>query len=355
MSSTVSFPGLGLSFSVSRVAFSVGSFSVYWYGIIIATGLALGMLYAIKKAKTFGVDPDKLIDLIFVGVIFGVIGARIYYILFSEPGTFTTFKQMIDIRDGGLGFYGAVILAFLSVGIAARRKKVKLLPTLDIASIGFLIGQGIGRWGNFFNQECFGGNTTLPWGMTSPAIERYLSSNLSSLEAQGMTIDPSLPVHPTFLYESLWCILGFFVLNALVKHRRFDGEICLLYLAWNGVGRAITEGLRTDSLYLGGVRISQLLAAVGAVAAVAAIAVIRRRIKAAPAGTIVPYAQTDAWKQELAAIEQREAAEKNRRRKDDAPAAGGDTCPAQTPEDAAHEAAEGAPQAAEKDEEAGRE
>ncbi|MEA4911493.1 MAG: prolipoprotein diacylglyceryl transferase [Oscillospiraceae bacterium] len=309
MSTIVSFPGLGLELPVSRVAFSIGGFDVYWYGVVIAAGLALGMLYALKRSKTFGVDPDKLMDLIIVGVIFGVLGARVYYIVFSTPGSFTTLAQMIDIRDGGLGFYGAVIGAFAAVGVACRIKKVKILPVLDIGSIGFLIGQGIGRWGNFFNQEAFGCNTTLPWGMTSETVQRYLQSHLSSLQAQGMTVDPMLPVHPTFLYESLWCILGFFLLNAYVKHRRFDGELCLMFFAWNGANRAIVEGLRTDSLYLGGVRISQLLAAVGTVLAIAAILWIRGRIKKAP-GSIVPWAQTDAWAQELAAVEAREAAGK---------------------------------------------
>ena len=170
---------------------------------------------------------------------------------------------MIDIRQGGIAIYGAVIGAFVFGGLAAKWRKVPLLPLFDLASMGFLIGQGIGRWGNFVNQEAFGTNTTLPWGMYSEGTEAYLKSMQVTLKA-GVTVDPALPVHPTFLYESLWCLVGFAMLAALIKHRKFNGQIFLSYAVWYGLGRSWIEGLRTDSLLIGGtgLRASQLFAIV---------------------------------------------------------------------------------------------
>ena len=305
--SNVSFPALGLSFELNRTAITIGGFEVYWYGIIIGVGMLIAMLYAFSKTKELGIDDDKFFDVIIVGIIAGVVGARAYYIIFSSPGQFNTFADIIDIRDGGLGFYGAVIFAFASVFFMCRYKKMKMLPILDITSIGFLLGQGLGRWGNFFNQEAFGTNTKLPWGMTSDTIQRYLTSNLSNIEAHGMKVDPSLPVHPTFLYESIWLLIGFLVLTLFLKKRRFDGELTLMFIAWNGAGRVFIEGLRTDSLYLGNIRISQLLAGVGVILSIGAIVFIRiKQKKSGDEKFLMPFGHTEEWATEYAAIAERQ-------------------------------------------------
>ena len=318
----VSFPGLGLEFNINHVALTIGGFEIYWYGIIIGLGLLLAMVYAFPKMKKLGVDDDKFVDVVIVSIIAGVIGARLYYVIFSNPSQYKTLADVFDFRDGVLGFYGAVIFGFAAAFIMCRIKKVKILPSLDVASIGFLIGQGLGRWGNFFNQECFGTNTDLPWGMTSKTVQSYLQNHLSEIEAHGMTVDPSLPVHPTFLYESLWLLLGFVVLAIYLKNRRFDGEVTLMYLAWNGIGRAVIEGLRTDSLYIGNVRVSQLLALVGAVLSIAAIVFIRlKQKKSGDEKYLMPYGKTEEWAKEYALIlEKRENEKKAKKKKTEAKA-----------------------------------
>ena len=269
MQQIVDFPGLGLHFSFNNVAFQIGNFSIYWYGIIIAAGFLLAVLYASYRCKKFGLDLDRLIDVVIIGLIGGVVCARLYYVVFSWDIYKDDLLSIFKTWEGGMGIYGGLIGAVIFGAIACKIRGVKLLPTLDLVSLGFLIGQGIGRWGNFVNVEAFGCNTTLPWGMTSPTIENYLTQHLDQLTAQGMQIDPTGMVHPCFLYESLWCILGFVLLHFYVKHRRFDGEIFLFYSMWYGAGRFVIEGLRTDSLMLGRIRISQLLAALFVLAALA--------------------------------------------------------------------------------------
>lgn len=266
----VSFPGLGLSFTLNRVAFTLFGKDIYWYGIIIAAGMALAMVFAFSMAKKFGLDSDKMVDVIFVGVIGAIISARAYYVIFS-PVPYESVWDMVNIRDGGLAIYGGIIGAVLFGGLACKWRKVPLLPMLDLTSMGFLIGQSIGRWGNFVNQEAFGCNTDLPWGMISERTTRYLSSVKDTLAASGVTVDPSMPVHPTFLYESLWCALGFLLLFLFVRHRRYDGQIALMYVVWYGLGRAFIEGLRTDSLMVGGFRTSQMLGFLSAGAAALAL------------------------------------------------------------------------------------
>ena len=199
-----------------------------------------------------------------------IVCARIYYVAMA-PFAYQSIWEMIDIRKGGIAIYGAVLGAFIFGGLAARWRKVPLLPLFDLVSLGFLIGQGIGRWGNFVNQEAFGTNTTLPWGMYSEGTEAYLRSVQVTLPA-GMTVDPTAPVHPTFLYESIWCLAGFLALAAFFKKRRFNGQIFLGYVIWYGLGRAWIEGLRTDSLLIGstGLRASQLVA-IGSVLALSLI------------------------------------------------------------------------------------
>lgn len=281
MTNLVRFPGLGLEFLIDRVVFSIGDFHVYWYGLLIASGMMLAIAFAMSKAKTFGLDPDRMIDVILVGMVMSVVCARAYYVAFA-PFEYESFAQMINLRDGGLAIYGSVIGAFVFGGLACKWRKVPLFAMCDVAAMGFLIGQAIGRWGNFMNQEAFGGNTTLPWGMISERTTAYLTSVQASLAAQGITVDPALPVHPTFLYESLWCAAGFLFLLWYHKRRKFDGEILLLYVIWYGAGRAVIEGLRTDSLYIGPFRMSQLLAAVSLLAAAALLFWLRARWKKAP-------------------------------------------------------------------------
>ena len=273
----VQFPKLGLNFTISREAFFIGDFAVYWYAILIAVGALLAVIYAISQAKKYGIDPDKLLDLGLVGIVFGIVGARLYYVLFNIE-SYTSFSQIINIRDGGLAIYGGLILGVVSAFITSRITKTRFLPSLDIAAGAFFIGQAIGRWGNFVNQEAFGTNTNSIFGMFSESTQEYLKSVSWELFLQGVDVDPSAPVHPCFLYESVWCIIGFLIILFYRKHRKFDGEIILFYAAWYGSGRAFIEGLRTDSLMIGGFRVSQVLSIAIAISAIVAIIALRIRI-----------------------------------------------------------------------------
>jgi phosphatidylglycerol:prolipoprotein diacylglycerol transferase len=253
----------GLTFDLDPVAFSIGSYDIYWYGIIIATGFLAALIYGFRRAKEYRIPTDPMIDVIIAGALGAIVGARLYYVLTSDN---TTIKDFLDIRSGGLAIYGAIIGAFLCGGLACKWKKINIFDMFDLAAPAFLIGQSIGRWGNFMNQEAFGAKTTLPWGMYSNGTASYLFRNQSTLQAQGITVDPSMPVHPCFLYESLWCILGFLILYILSKHRRFKGETALQYIIWYSLGRFFIESVRTDSLMIGQFKISQLLAALCVIA-----------------------------------------------------------------------------------------
>ena len=274
----VKFPKLGLEFPITREAFVIGDFAIYWYAIFIAVGAILAVIYAMINAKKYGINPDKLLDLGIVGLIFGIIGARLYYVIFNIEN-YKNFADIINIRDGGLAIYGGLILGVVSAFIASRINKTRFLPSLDIAAGGFLIGQALGRWGNFVNQEAFGVNTDSIFGMYSAKTQTYLESVAADLYFdQGIMIDPSKPVHPCFLYESVWCIIGFLLILLYRKHRKFDGELILFYAAWYGSGRALIEGIRTDSLMIGPFRVSQLVSIIIAVLAVAAIIMLRIKI-----------------------------------------------------------------------------
>ena len=295
LTNLVQFPGLGLSFQLNRVAFTIGGVSIYWYGVCIAVGLCLALVFAFRHSIEFGVDPDSMVDVILIGVVLGIISARAYYVAMA-PFKYESIWEMIAIRDGGLAIYGGIIGGFLFGGLACKWRGVPVLPMFDLTAMGFLIGQGCGRWGNFFNQEAFGCNTTLPWGMYSEATRAYLMSSTVTVP-KGVVIDPNLPVHPTFLYESIWCLVGFAVLASLYKKRRFNGQIFLGYIIWYGLGRAWIEGLRTDSLLIGntGLRASQLVA-IGSVIVAAALMVIGlRNAKGKP--LMVPLAVKDLKKQ----------------------------------------------------------
>ena len=247
MYGTISFPGLGLSFNPSRVAFSIGSKPIYWYGIIIAVGFLLAVYYAMKRADQFGLTQDNIIDMLICAVPLAIIGARAYYCLFSWNLYKDDPIRVLYIWEGGLAIYGGVIGAVIGLFIYTKVKKVKTSAMLDIGGLGLLIGQSIGRWGNFMNREAFGAQTN-----------SFLRMGLT--DASGATIY----VHPTFLYESVWNAIGLLILHFYSKRRKFDGQIFLMYLGWYGLGRMFIEGLRTDSLYVGSsnLRVSQLLAGI---------------------------------------------------------------------------------------------
>ena len=294
----VQFPGLGLELTVDRVAVSIGGFNIYWYGVIIAAGMLLAMLYAFHYAYDFGINSDRLIDVVLVGAVMAIVCARIYYVAFA-PFEYDSLWDMIDIRQGGIAIYGAVIGAFVFGGLMAKIRKIPILPLFDLVGVCFLIGQGVGRWGNFVNQEAFGCNTTLPWGMYSEGTYAYLSGVQSTLAAQGVTVDPAMPVHPTFLYESLWCLAGFVMLTLLLKKRRFNGELFLLYIIWYGLGRFWIEGLRTDALMLtANLRTSQLVALISV--AVAAVLLVYGLQKSKGDTLMVPLQVADLKKQAAA-------------------------------------------------------
>ncbi len=176
-----------------------------------------------------------MVDVILIGVVLGIASARLYYVAMA-PYNYDTIWDVLAVRGGGLAIYGGIVGAFVFGGLACKWRGVPVLPMFDLAGMGFLIGQGCGRWGNFFNQEAFGCNTTLPWGMFSEATEDYLMGSTVTVP-KGVTIDPAMPVHPTFLYESIWCFVGLALLAAYIKKRKFNGDIALRYLVWYGAGR----------------------------------------------------------------------------------------------------------------------
>ncbi len=277
--STVSFPYLGIEFTINRVAFSIGSFNVYWYGILIALGMLVGVYLAQKNAKVVGITEDNVLDIVIVAAVIAVFSGRAFYVLFADDYEIHSVKEFFNLRGGGTAFYGVLIGALVSSIAVCLIKKIPILPFLDLLGIGLLVGQGIGRWGNFFNQELFGTNTDLPWAMYSDTISWYVSQYASSLKSQHGIILEDAPVHPTFLYESLWCFIGLFILYRLLKKRRFDGEVFLSYLVWNGIGRAFIEQLRTDALFLGRIRISQFVCSLLALTAFVALLMIRSTIR----------------------------------------------------------------------------
>lgn len=301
MTEVLSFPALGLEFKLNRIAFQIGDFAIYWYGIIIAAAFLIGLFYAFRRVRTFGLDGDRVIDVTIGAIIGAIIGARLYYVAFSWDEFSGDWTSIFNTRQGGLAIYGGVIGGFLVGWLMCRLRRVKFLPMADLAVGAIILGQAIGRWGNFVNVEAFGGNTTLPWGMTSQRIMNYLYEKMENLSVIGMDVDPSLPVHPTFLYESIWCLIGFALIAWYTGRRRFDGELVLLYAAWYGAGRFVIEGLRTDSLLIGTIRISQLLALLGVlVSAVVWVAVRSRIRRSADPDYLKLYVETEEGQSVLA-------------------------------------------------------
>ncbi|MBE6868231.1 MAG: prolipoprotein diacylglyceryl transferase [Ruminococcus albus] len=280
--------------SIDRTAFTVPglNFTVYWYGLLIGVGILLAMIYGYKKMRPCGIDPDRATDGVIGGVIGALVGLRLYYVIFNTEGI--TLKDFFNFRDGGLGIYGGLIGAILVGGSIIKIKKIRLSAMLDVTAPCFLIGQCIGRWGNFFNQECFGVNTDKPWGMLSWKTALFLSDHVDSLP----DADAFAPVHPCFLYESLWCLVGFILLHLYFKHRKFDGEIFIMYAGWYGLGRFFIEGLRTDSLYLGHIRVSQLVAGTCVVASIVLWIVFRSITKRS--GNYKFFYETEVSKAQLA-------------------------------------------------------
>lgn len=310
---TISFPKLGIEFPVYSTAFEVFGVEIKWYGICITVGVLLALVYCFRRMKAVGLDGDRAVDAVFFGFIGALVGARLYYVIMCWDEYRGDIKSILSVRDGGLAIYGGLIGALLVGLMVAKIRKVKILPLLDLAGMGFLIGQTFGRWGNFFNHECFGSNTELPWGMTSPRIQYVLKNSADAImAANGVDVDYKLPVHPCFLYESLWCLMGFILLHLYFKHRKFDGELFFMYIGWYGLGRFFIEGLRTDSLMVGHLRISQLVAAVSVVTAIAVIAARRFRIKAD--GEYTFYKDTEESKALLAEAERKYAEEEQKRK-----------------------------------------
>ena len=261
MYSEISFPSLGISINPPS-SFTLGPLSIHLYGVIIATGLILAVLYCSKRADQFGLTEDTLLDGVLWVTPVAILCARLYYCAFSWEHYADNPISILYIWEGGIAIYGSVIGAVLGIIVFCKIKKVKIATVLDLVSLGFLIGQAMGRWGNFFNREAFGAET-----------ESFLRMGLMKVSTGEVTY-----YHPTFLYESLWNITGFLVLHFLSRKRRFDGQIALGYLAWYGLGRAFIEGLRTDSLYIGTIRVSQLLAAVSCVVALGLLLIFSRKM-----------------------------------------------------------------------------
>ena len=280
----VLFPGLGWEFDVYdtlvEIPFGDNVISIKFYGAIIAFGFTLAVLFGGRKAYVWKMSIDKMLDVLIWGTIGGIIGARAYYVIFEWDYFKNHLDEIIQIWNGGLAIYGGIIGALIAAYFVCKKVDLSFLKLLDLAGMSLLIGQGIGRWGNYTNQEAFGTNTTLPWGMTSDKVVAYINSHQAEFAQNGIEMNPYLPVHPTFLYESLWCLFGFLILFIVCqKFHKFDGQLFLGYGIIYGTERAIVEGLRTDSLYIGdtNLRVSQVLSL--AIAVVCIVITIYKFVK----------------------------------------------------------------------------
>ena len=259
MSTTVSFPGLGIGeFSFDRVAFDLFGKPIYWYGIIIMLGIVSAFVHAYLRCKQEGIKGDDILDVGLFTVIFGVIGARLYYVVTTlDTHEYKSFIDVIAVWEGGLAIYGGIIAGATAIVVTALVKKINPFKVTDTIAPGVGLAQAIGRWGNFMNGEAYGyevaeGSPLYPFRMG--LISDYTGSEMKYY-------------HPTFLYESLWNIVGFVIITLLYRKKKFNGQITLMYFAWYGFGRFFIEGLRTDSLYVGPFRISQVVGAVCFIAA----------------------------------------------------------------------------------------
>ena len=248
--SSISFPFLGVEVNPPRT-FSLGPLTIHFYGLAIGLGLILAVLYACRRSKAFGLKEDDILDGVLWITPFAILCARIYYVAFSWEDYADNLWSVFAIWEGGIAVYGSVIGAVIGVIVLCKVKKLKVATVLDITLLGFFIGQILGRWGNFFNREAFGA-----------ATDSFFRMGLYNTVAGQWEY-----YHPTFLYESVWNLVGFILLHFLSGHRKYDGQIALGYAAWYGLGRCFIEGLRVDSLYWGPFRVSQVLAALTCVSA----------------------------------------------------------------------------------------
>ena len=251
-STTVFFDGLGISFNVPSIAFTIGSYEVHWYGIIIAFGFALAVLYGGRTAYKWKMSLDGMTDVLICGTILGIVCARAYYVIFEWDYFSAHPSEIIQIWNGGIAIYGGIIGAIIGAAIGCKIGKIDFYNLLDMGALGLLIGQGIGRWGNFFNQEAFGMNTdTALFRMWSEKIRDNIIANQGTLSEKGLSVDPNTAVQPTFLYESVWCIALFLILHFFViKRRKFKGEAFLLYGIGYGLeGRLLRACVQTACIF----------------------------------------------------------------------------------------------------------
>lgn len=268
--STISFPGLGIeNFTVNSVAFEIFGLSIAWYALIITMGMVAAVVYVVLQAKKIGITLDDVIDYALFTIPIGIVGARLYYV-FTKLEEFDSFFDVINIRGGGLAIYGGIIAGGITVLCVSYYKKINFLAFADCVAPGVLLAQGIGRWGNFMNGEAYGG----PWdGFLRMGLFNANTMSDKELIKAGADVSEMVYVHPTFLYESLWNILGVLLVYLFARfiHKKYDGQLFLMIFGWYGLGRMLIEGLRTDSLYFGpeewGIRISQALAAMIFIAA----------------------------------------------------------------------------------------
>ena len=262
----VLFPKLGLSLDVYEnfleIPFGGDTLTIKFYGVIIAFGFILAALFGGRKAYVWKMSLDHMVDVLIYGIIGAVIGARLYYVAFQWDYYKNDLLSIFKIWEGGLAIYGGIIGGIIAAYFVCKKTGLPFFKLLDLIGMALPIGQGIGRWGNFTNQEAFGINTTSIFGMTSDKIVDYINSHQQEFAANGIEMNPDLPVHPTFLYESVWCLLGFLVLYIVCqKFHKFDGQLILGYGIIYGLERTVVEGLRIDSLYIANtnLRVSQLV------------------------------------------------------------------------------------------------
>lgn len=287
---SVSFPGLGLEFELNRVAIIILGRPIYWYGIIIVSGLILAVILCSRWGRRFGISQDNILDMMLFAVPAALVAIRAYYVIFNlsyfqNADGSLNWGKVLNYGDGGLAIYGAIISSAIVLLIFCKVKKLSFLAFADLGVHGLFIGQLIGRWGNFMNVEAFGSATALPWRMSGPTIADYMARNGYVDEAgYNAILSGTLGVHPTFFYESVWNLAGLVMVYFLGKKRKFDGQCFLFYVFWYGLGRAWIEGLRTDSLYLyvgSTIRVSQLVAALSALVAGAVLLWMMWRMKGA--------------------------------------------------------------------------
>ena len=287
MDMEINFPNLGIYLDHVGKNISIFGFSIAYYGIVIVTGMMIAIWIAQREAKRTGQNPEQYLDLAMIGIAAGILGARIYYVIFAWDYYKDDLLSIFNIRQGGLAIYGGIIGACIAVVIYSRKKKQNFSLLMDTASMSIVFGQIMGRWGNFFNREAFGDYTNNLFAMQLPVSAVRANEITQKMWDHVVTVNgvEYIQVHPTFLYESIWCFVGFLLLFRYIKKRRFNGDIALRYMIWYGAGRFWIEALRTDSLMLVpsiGLRASQLVAGIAVVAGLAAEIYFTHKFKDKP-------------------------------------------------------------------------